>query len=47
MNRHSVFGSRFESCCLRSVIGVERSIGRDKVGGSPRPGKEVINTFTI
>ena len=47
MNMSRVFkhGRRLESCCLRSVRGVEASIGRDKVVGRPRPGKDVIKTF--
>ena len=47
MSRVSKHGRRFESCCLRSVRGVEASTGRDKVVGRPRPGKDVIKTFII
>ena len=40
-------GSRSESCCLKSVIEVELSIGRDRVDGKPRPGNEVKKTLII
>lgn len=47
MSRESMCGSRSESCCHNSVIEVELSIGRDKVDGKPRPGKEVKKTLII
>lgn len=47
MSRESICGSRSESCCLKSMIEVELSIGRDKVDGRPRPGNEVKRTLII
>lgn len=47
MSRESMCGSRSESCCLKSMIEVELSIGKDKVDGKPRPGNEVKKTLMI
>ena len=47
MTRMSEQGRRLESCCLKSVRGVEASTGRDKVVGRPSPGKVVTKTFII
>ena len=47
MSRESMCGSRAERCCLKSMIEVELSIGKDKVDGNPRPGNEVKRTLII
>ena len=47
MSGESMCGSRSESCCLKSVIEAELSIGRDSVGGKSRPGNEVKKTLMI
>lgn len=47
MSRDFICGRRSNSCCLRSVIGVEACTGSDRVEGSPRPGKEVRKTLTV
>lgn len=46
-SRESMCGSLSESFCLKSMIEVQLSIGKDKVGGKPRPGKEVKKTLMI
>lgn len=47
MIRGFICGRRSDSCCLRSVMGVEASTGSDRVEGNPRPGKEVKKTLTV
>ena len=47
MSRDFICGRWPDSCCLRSVMGVEASTGSDRVEGSPRPGKEVKKTLIV